>query len=62
MKQAMNKPLKLVLTLAAFAAIASLVYLAGYLSLSTNPLIALLPVAIILVGIVFYIRINENDS
>lgn len=58
----MNKPLKLVLTLAAFVAIASLVYLAGYLSLSTNPLIALLPVAIILVGIVFYIRINENDS
>lgn len=58
----MNKPLKLVLTLAAFVAIASLVYLAGYLSLSTTPLIALLPVAIILVGIVFYIRINENDS
>jgi hypothetical protein len=58
----MNKPLKLVLTLAAFVAIASLVYLAGYLSLSTNPLIALLPVAIILVGIVFYIHINENNS
>jgi hypothetical protein len=58
----MNKPLKLVLTLAAFVTIASLVYLAGYLSLSTNPLIALLPVAIILVGIVFYIRINENNS
>ncbi|MDA7793375.1 hypothetical protein N8985_04615 [Glaciecola sp.] len=57
----MNKPLKLVLTLAAFVAIASLVYLAGYLSLSTNPLIALLPVAIILVGIVFYIHINENN-
>jgi hypothetical protein len=58
----MNKPLKLVLTLAAFVTIASLVYLAGYLSLSTNPLIALLPVAIILVGIVFYIHINENNS
>ena len=55
----MNKPLKLVLTLAAFVAIASLVYLAGYLSLSTNPLIALLPVAIILVGIVFYIHIES---
>ena len=58
----MNKPMKLFTTLGLFAGIALIVYIAGQLSLSDSPLGALVPVGILLLVIVLYIRVNDKKD
>ncbi|MDC0603090.1 hypothetical protein OAP14_08695 [Aliiglaciecola sp.] len=57
----MKKSLKLLLIIASFAAIALVVYVAGETALSKSPIFALVPVAILLVIIVFYIRSQDKQ-
>lgn len=56
----MNKYLTLIVVLGAFAIIALLVYVAGEMALSNSPLLALVPVAIVISVIVFYIKKSEK--
>lgn len=58
----MSKPIKLIATLALFAIIALIVYVAGELALSNSPLIALAPVAALLAIIVVYIKIKDKQD
>ena len=58
----MNKPMKLFTTLGLFAGIALIVYIAGQLALSDSPLGALVPVGILLLVIVLYIRANDKKD
>ena len=60
--QFMSKPIKLISTLAVFAIIALIVYVAGELALSNSPLAALVPVGVILAIIVVYIRIKDKQD
>ena len=58
----MNKPIKLIAMLIAFAGIAFLVNVAGELALSDKPLIAMLPVGAVLLVILLYIRFSNEKS
>jgi hypothetical protein len=58
----MNKPLKLLVTLGAFAGVAGLVYVAGEIALSDSPLLALAPVALVLSIIIVFIRMNDKKD
>ena len=58
----MSKPIKLIATLALFAVIALIVYVAGELALSNSPLGALVPVGVLLAIIVVYIRIKDKQD
>nr|WP_297348371.1 hypothetical protein [uncultured Glaciecola sp.] len=58
----MKKMIKLIATLGVFAGVAFLVYTAGQFALSGSPIVALLPVAIILVLIVLYVRLNDKQD
>ena len=58
----MNKPLKLLSTLGAFAVVAGLVYVAGEMALSDSPLLALAPVALVLSIIFVFIRMNDKQD
>jgi hypothetical protein len=58
----MNKPLKLLSTLGAFAVVAGLVYVAGEMALSDSPLLALAPVALVLSIIIVFIRMNDKQD
>ena len=58
----MNKLPKFISTLGLFAGVALLVYLAGSISMSGSPLLALLPVSVVLIFIVFYIRYNDKKD
>lgn len=58
----MNKPLKLLSTFGAFAAVAGLVYVAGEMALSESPLFALAPVALVLSIIIVFIRMNDKQD
>ena len=58
----MNKPMKLFTTLGLFAGIALIVYIAGQLALSDSPLGALVPVGVLLLVIVLYIRVNDKKD
>ncbi|GAB55914.1 hypothetical protein GPUN_1798 [Glaciecola punicea ACAM 611] len=57
----MQKALKLVATVAAFVAIAYIVFLAGDLAMS-RPLLALIPVAVLLFSVVVYVRIKDKQD
>jgi uncharacterized MAPEG superfamily protein len=56
----MTRALRLVTLFCSFAAIALLVYIAGTLALSGSPILALLPVALLLLIIILYIRRQES--
>lgn len=56
----MDKSIKLLAMLVAFTAISALVYVAGKTALSGSPLVALVPVTIILAAIILYIRLNDE--
>ncbi|MFQ3206834.1 MAG: hypothetical protein ACI9IT_000975 [Glaciecola sp.] len=56
----MKKIIKLIATLGVFAGVAFLVYIAGQFALSGSPIVALLPVAVILGLIVLYVRLNDK--
>jgi hypothetical protein len=56
----MNKLIKLLFTLILFAGVAFLVYVAGNFALAGSPLIALIPVSVVLFVIVMYIRYNDK--
>jgi uncharacterized protein with PQ loop repeat len=58
----MSKPIKLFTTLGLFAGIALIVYIAGELALSDYPLIALVPVGLLLLIIMLYIRVNDKKN
>jgi len=58
----MNKPMKLFTTLGLFAGIALIVYFAGELAMSDSPLGALVPVGLLLLIIIFYIRVNDKKD
>jgi hypothetical protein len=58
----MNKAMKLFTTLGLFAGIALIVYIAGQLALSDSPLGALVPVGILLLVVVLYIRVNDKKD
>lgn len=58
----MNKPLKLLATLGAFAAVTALVYVAGEMALSDSPLLALVPVGVVLSIIIVFIRLNDKED
>jgi hypothetical protein len=58
----MNKPMKIFTTLGMFAGIALIVYVAGQLALSDSPLGALVPVGLLLMIIILYIRINDKKD
>jgi uncharacterized protein with PQ loop repeat len=58
----MNKPMKIFTTLGMFAGIALIVYVAGQLALSDSPLAALVPVGLLLMIIILYIRINDKKD
>jgi len=58
----MNKPLKLLTTLGAFALVAGLVYVAGEMALSASPVLALAPVALVLSIIILFIRLNDKQD
>lgn len=58
----MHKIVVLLLTLCAFAAIAFGVFKAGELAMSGQPVLALIPVAILLFGIIFYIRMRDRKG
>lgn len=58
----MNKPLKLLATLVAFASVSGLVYVAGEMALSDFPLLALAPVALVLSIIFTFIRISDKQD
>jgi uncharacterized protein with PQ loop repeat len=58
----MNKPMKIFTTLGMFAGIALIVYIAGQLALSDSPLGALVPVGLLLMIIILYIRINDKKD
>ena len=54
--------MKLFTTLGLFAGIALIVYIAGQLALSDSPLGALVPVGILLLVVVLYIRANDKKD
>lgn len=58
----MNRVIKLISALGLFAGIALLVYIAGNIALSGSPLVALVPVSVVLLIIVFYIRYNDKKG
>lgn len=58
----MNKTIKLIATLCAFAAIAFVVYLAGDLAMSDSPILALVPVGVLLFSIILYIRLKDKED
>ncbi len=58
----MNKLIKFFLTLVLFSGVALLVFIAGNFALSGSPLIALIPVSIVLFIIVMYIQYNEKKD
>jgi hypothetical protein len=58
----MNKPLKIIATLCVFAVVAGLVYVAGESALSGSPLLALVPVGVVLFAIVAYIRFTDKQD
>jgi len=58
----MNKSIKFIVSLGGFALIALMVYVAGHFALSGSPILALLPVALVLGAIVFYIKWNDKED
>ncbi|MFT6269838.1 MAG: hypothetical protein ACJAVV_002665 [Alphaproteobacteria bacterium] len=58
----MNKTIKLIATLCAFVAIAFVVYLAGDLAMSDSPILALVPVGVLLFSIILYIRLKDKED
>ena len=54
--------MKIFTTLGMFAGIALIVYVAGQLALSDSPLAALVPVGLLLMIIILYIRINDKKD
>jgi len=58
----MNKIAKFFLTLVLFSGVASLVFLAGDFAMSGSPLIALIPVSVILFIVVMYIQYNDRKN
>jgi len=58
----MNKGMKLFLTLCVFASVAVLVYFAGESALSDSPILALVPVGVVLFCIVLYIRFSDKKD
>jgi 1,4-dihydroxy-2-naphthoate octaprenyltransferase len=58
----MNKSMKVFAMLGLFAVIAAIVYIAGELALSDSPLGALVPVGLLLLIIVAYIRFNDKKE
>ncbi|GAC30724.1 hypothetical protein [Brumicola pallidula] len=58
----MNKPTKIIAMLLAFAGIAFLVHIAGELALSGKPLIAILPVGVVLCVILLYIKFSDKKN
>jgi hypothetical protein len=58
----MNKPLKLIAMLCVFALVAYIVNIAGKLAMSDSPINALIPVAILLTGVVAYIRYRDKKD
>jgi hypothetical protein len=56
----MKKIIKIIATLGVFVGVAFLVYSAGEFALSGSPIVALLPVAVILGLIVLYVRLNDK--
>jgi NADH:ubiquinone oxidoreductase subunit 6 (subunit J) len=58
----MKKNIKFIVSLGGFALIALLVYIAGHFALSGSPILALVPVALVLGAIVFYIKWNERED
>ncbi|MFT4653886.1 MAG: hypothetical protein ACJA0G_000930 [Kangiellaceae bacterium] len=58
----MNKFIKLIASLCAFVAIGYGVYQAGELAMSGSPILALIPVGVLLFGIVLYIRLKDKQD
>ncbi|MFT4732194.1 MAG: hypothetical protein ACI89W_001217 [Gammaproteobacteria bacterium] len=58
----MKKIIKLITMLGVFSGVAFLVYIAGEFALSGSPIVALLPVAVILGLIVLYVRLNDKQD
>ncbi|MFQ3220620.1 MAG: 1,4-dihydroxy-2-naphthoate octaprenyltransferase [Paraglaciecola sp.] len=58
----MNKAMKVLTTLGLFAGVALIVYIAGELALSNSPLGALVPVGVLLLIIIVYIRLNDKKD
>lgn len=56
----MNLLVKIITVAAILAVIALVVYAAGEFALSGSPLFALLPVGLLLIAIVVYIRVKER--
>jgi hypothetical protein len=58
----MNKLIKLIATLGAFAVLALFVYISGELAMSNSPILALAPVAVVLFVIVLFIRRSDKPD
>ena len=58
----MKKIIKIITMLGVFSGVAFLVYIAGEFALSGSPIVALLPVAVILGLIVLYVRLNDKQD
>jgi hypothetical protein len=58
----MNKFIKLIASLCAVVAIGYGVYQAGELAMSGSPILALIPVGVLLFGIVLYIRLKDKQD
>ncbi|AGH44035.1 hypothetical protein C427_1926 [Paraglaciecola psychrophila 170] len=58
----MNKSIKTFALVGLFATIAVIVYIAGKLALSDSPLGALVPVGLLLLIVVAYIRFNDKKG
>jgi hypothetical protein len=56
----MNKLVKFFVMLVLFSIVASLVFVAGDFAMSGSPLIALIPVSVILIAVVAYIQYNDK--
>jgi hypothetical protein len=56
----MNKLVKFFVMLVLFSIVASLVFVAGDFAMSGSPLIALIPVSVILIAVVTYIQYNDK--
>jgi|GEM_PF-1790228 len=58
----MNILVKIITVIATLSVITVVVYAAGEFALSGEPLLALIPVAILLAAIVIYIRFKESKT
>ena len=57
----MKSSMKFLLVIASFITIALVVYIAGETALSNTPVLALLPVATLLIAILLYIRFQDKQ-